>query len=402
MGNHVPHDQPPNSSSAPDPRQPYIPWAQQRQFFHERMSQHKYNPRQMLFVKNVPQESAMRIAGLYTQYKPLETKNLYPDSRITTFMIALPNVGATEEALRETDGLKVGNTVLTVERYNPKQSIVARRDARKRHSAYAHSVAVNDLADYSYDEDEHDGYKADEEKRVNKGTPKAAKLVAKQSEVPLTPPRTRRVSASGGISWANVAGGTQPERSERRSPSPVPPVAEDNQQQTLDKTESFPAVDHDARREDVPALIRPPAIDARLDTRFLPPGRFTPAVALPLGASPPRIAVTPPTASPGPRPVLPQILPQLLSSSTPSYDQFYTAPEGPTPPQATQTQSSESSRVEEDSSQQTQVPNVKLMQRGMFAMPGDTTAFMRRRHRGDCEFCKLRMRSELRANNQDN
>lgn len=401
MGNYVPHDQPPNSSSAPNPRQLYIPWAQQRQFFHERMSQHKYNPRQMLFVKNVPQESAMRIAGLYRQYKPLETKNLYPDSRITTFMIALPNVGATEEALRETDGLKVGNTVVTVERYNPKQSIVARRDARKRHGAYAHSIAVNDLADYSYDEDDHDGYEADEEKRVNKSTPKAAKLVAKRSEVSLTSHRTRRVSASGGISWANVAGGTQPERSERPSPSPAPLVAEDHQQQTLDKTESFPAFYHDTRREDIPALIRSPAIDARLDTRFLPPGRFAPAIALPLRVSPPRIAVIPPTASPGPRPDLPQVSPQLPSFSTLLYDQCYAAPKGPTP-QATQTQSSESSRVEEDSSQQTQVPNVGLMQRGMLAMPNDTTAFMRRRHCGDCGFCKMRMRNELRANTQDN
>lgn len=36
--------------------------------------QHKYNAKQVLFVKNVLQNSATQVEDLFTKYKPLETK----------------------------------------------------------------------------------------------------------------------------------------------------------------------------------------------------------------------------------------------------------------------------------------------------------------------------------------
>ncbi|KAF2633994.1 hypothetical protein BU25DRAFT_453696 [Macroventuria anomochaeta] len=368
------------------------------------MSQHKYNPRQIIFVKNVPQESTMRIACLYTQFKPLEVKNLYPDSRITTFMVALPNAGAAEEALRRTDGMKLHNTVITVERYNAKQSTVARRDARRKRKD---GFWVNGNR-CDTNEDYEGGYDADEEVQVRKDMPKSAKDVASQVlDSPTTPPR--KVSTTGGMSWANVASGVP---AEQHSPSPAPPVAEDTKQLHSSETEPFLAFDNDALPEgskNLPpssngngpsnldtAHIKPAPAPLNESARCPPPlrGTFTSPVSVPAKpalvpappapAGPLQITLTPSTASLGPHPPLPQ----PPSSSTPSPDDFYTALQNRTP---TQPRSSKSSRVDKDSSQQTQVPNVTQQQRGFLASSTDTTAYIRNRHCADCALCEMRM-----------
>ncbi|KAJ4345976.1 hypothetical protein N0V95_005841 [Ascochyta clinopodiicola] len=97
----------------------------------QRTPPHKYPATHLIFVKNVPQESCSSVASLYTQYRPLRIKNLYPSSQITTLMIALPTADIAASALHRTDGLKFDNMVLSVERYNAKQSTVARRDTRR-------------------------------------------------------------------------------------------------------------------------------------------------------------------------------------------------------------------------------------------------------------------------------
>lgn len=350
------------------------------------MSQHKYNSQQMLFVKNVPQESATRIVGLYTKYKPLETKNLFPISRITTFLIVLPNIGATEQALHETEGLRVGNTVLLVERYNSKQSIVSRRDARKKRSNFP-----DGRTNYDYDEeDDFDGHD-DEEEEVQVSM-KATKIVAKQTEAEkeVTPPRTRRVSESGGISWANVASSTQ---SDQHSPSPAPPAKVDTLQFHLGESELLLGLRQENRSGSAEDLSRSPAMEGRRKAIPPPPGLSVRVTATPQRQSPPQIVVTPATAPF----ILSQVIHHQPSTSTQSYDYFDTVPEGRTPMRHTQTHSSSSTRIEKDSSQQTQPPGLQQMRRSSLAMPSDTTAFIVKKHCANCVFCDMRTRGQSRV-----
>ena len=353
--------------------------------------QHKYNAKQILFVKNVPRDSATRVEVLFTKYKPLETKNLYPTGQITTLMIALPSIGATEAALGDTDGMRFNNSVLSVERYNAKQSIVARRDARKKRNNLP-----SGRANYAYD-DEDDCYgedvydeagdgegDGDKEKRTTRESLKATKLTTKKSKAVLDrPPRTRRVIESSGISWAGLVGGKQ---TDKPSPSPAPaptPAKVDTPQEHSDESSSTPGSNLNGVSDDYSTSFEVAAINN---------GKAR-ATAVPQRQSPPRIALMPWTASIGPRPLFSDL---PFHSRLASYDYFYTAPEGRTPPRQAQTQDSGSSRVDEDSSQYTQAPDMARIQRGILGMPSDTTTFIRRRHCADCTFCRMRDRSLFR------
>lgn len=326
--------------------------------------QHKYNAKQMLFVKNVPRDSATRVENLFTKYKPLETKNLYPTSQITTLMIALPSIGATEAALGKIDGVRINNTVVSVERYNPKQSTVARRDARKKPNNLP-----NGRADHDYnDEEDYGGYDGNndghEEARTSTQTSKATKLMAKRPEPEPEPrPRTRRVSESGGVSWAGLVGGKQ---AKKHSPSPAP------------SSTSVQAVTPQERPD---------------------AARSTSMAASPQRQSPPHIFLTPATASIGPCPVVPD---PLFTDSYMSFDDFYcNVLESRTPLRHTQTQNGESSRVDKDSSRSTQALVTSRVQRRIFCMPINTTSFIKRRHCADCAFCRMRDQSQARRDRSD-
>lgn len=160
----------------------------------------------MIFVKNVPQESFKKVVDLYTSYKPLETKNLYPNSMMTTVMIVLPSSSIVDEALRNTDGMKVERAVISVERYNIRQSIVDRRDARRRENEFRSGYMSRELGVVV--EENSDGYEADgEAKMKEKG--KISVIVKRVPRV-MDPPATpmRRVIKGSGLSWANVASGS--------------------------------------------------------------------------------------------------------------------------------------------------------------------------------------------------
>lgn len=304
--------------------------------------QHKYNAKQILFVKNVPRDSATRVDGLFTKYKPLETKNLYPIGQITTLMIALPSIGVTEAALGEIDGMRMNNSVISVERYNPKQSIVARRDARKKRNNLP-----SGRANYEYDdEDEYDGcYEdsdGDEEERAIKETTKATKLTAKKPGPEATHPlpRTRRVSESCGISWAGLVGGKQADES---SSSPkLAPTSE----------------------------LQPPL----------------------------KITLAPATASIGPcsSPPHPQSIDRLSS-----HDYLYTVPQGRIPPRDARTQDSGDPLIDVDPSQYTWAPDSTRKQRGILWVPIDTTTLIRRKHCANCTFCQTRDRPYTRGGHSD-
>ena len=174
---------------------------------HDEMSHQKYNPRQVLFVKSIPQYSASHVVGLFTQFKPLEVKNFYPQSGITTFMVTIPTEDVARMALDVTDGLGVDSTIIIVEPYNAKQSTVARREARKRHNG----------SYYDNNGDHWNGYEADRE--VQDDQPATEERAASSELEEPAPDPTRKIGI--GISWANAAQGKV---HEQPSPSPATPT----------------------------------------------------------------------------------------------------------------------------------------------------------------------------------
>src|SRR5690242_10076179 len=249
-----------------------------------KMFQHKYNPRQMLFVKNVPQASAMHIAALFLPYKPLETRNLYPDSRITTFIVTLPNVAVTEEALCHTDGLRLGSTVISVERYNAKQSTVARREARKKRNV---QEGYDQGGEYEGCDD-YEEYNVDEEAQEEMGLSIADEVAAQA--VDMRAVETRTVRKDGNVSWANVASGIV---AELHSPSLRPvngksPLAWVNQ----DTWNSRPTQNGIGASTHHAPLTKNMPTSPVVSSVKLPPG---------LDHHVPKIVRTPATASLGPR-----------------------------------------------------------------------------------------------------
>ena len=180
----------------------------------------KYISGQILFVKNVPQYTASSVTSLFTQYKPLEVKNLYPESEMTTFMVALPNADVARIALDVLDGLRIDSTILSVEFYNPKQSTVARREARRKRNIYNNN------------DSERDGYEADGgAQQYSPATEEGAASSARNASV-VVPVR----KVTNGVSWANIAQGNA---DEQPSPSPITPQAP-----TPPNTVTEPALKH--------------------------------------------------------------------------------------------------------------------------------------------------------------
>ncbi|KAH6629291.1 hypothetical protein C7974DRAFT_184333 [Boeremia exigua] len=428
MGDHTPQQQASNSSSTrqqPNFRSTYDldPFFTHDTFF--QMPQPKYNPRQIIFVKNVPQEAAPRIVSLYAQYEPVETKNLYPNSRITTFMIALPSLGATEAAVRSTDGLKIGNIIISVERYNANQSTVARRDARKKppHVTSESGQRVNSYNsngdEYDEDLDEYDYCDDVPEAPAENATPvKAHSEASRRIGLPSTP--ARKVDKDSTFSWANIASGVStssspaPSSSDTKqppppapesflrfrhsaAPSPVPPSSK-ARQPAPPTVEPFPPLQH-ITREESNTLLR--SNGTAQDTRLPPPlkGTFTSAIIKPVPFNPERfpltIRTTPLTRrSPAVTSVVPRVsLPRPTSPHTPPPSPPRPAPAAPilAPAAPQQTQSSEGSQVEEDSSQQTQVPNAHQHHHGGLGMLSDTDRYIQERHCRDCSLCRGRM-----------
>jgi hypothetical protein len=306
-------------------------------------TQRKHHPDRIIFAKNVPQESAPAISALFSQYEPLEVKNIYPHARITTIMITLPTADLATTAQHNTDGLRFDNTVLTVERFNATQSTVARREARRGHGGGYHDTST----------DEYEGY------RNEYAHGSAVHGSAVQNEGPLdwdeessaqlTPSTTDREVVEGSdSSWANIAKGfISPSLS-----SPTPAIL----------TTQMPVEIPDTSRTPVPRSSE--------------------------------LATTTTTTPSGP---------PLLTPSTTSYDTFYSASQCPTPVQGNQArqdldESNNKAVVGEDPSQQTEVswfakhPLRHLGRMGPRGAGFDTTENIRRRHCESCSICQMRMK----------
>lgn len=314
-----------------------------------RMNPHKYHQTQLIFVKNVPQESTTNVAKLYAQYKPLSVKNLYEDGRITTLMIVLPTAEIAAIALERTDGMKVDSTVISVERYNAKQSTVARRETRRNRSGG--QAYTND--------DEYNGYEQEDlpdswEDEVDSYAPEAPIAIQREASKP------------DGVSWADVTKGVSP-----RTPSPLPakPMIAP-QSSIITPASTRPQRWHPSEGEIRAAFYpstpgekssRSPTMNG-IDSSLTVTPRAPPMQMLAFN----RFKLSP-----------------VLSTPSPEY--VHTAPQGPTP-----TNSSDSQRVDVDSSQVTQVPNTSQQQRESLASSTDTTAYIRSLHCADCTFCKMR------------
>ncbi|KAI0605286.1 hypothetical protein TUN205_10469 [Pyrenophora tritici-repentis] len=78
----------------------------------------------LIFVKNVPGHLwAEGIPRLFNEYKPLETKNIFPGNSITTVVLRFSSHA---EALRAKEGVhdkRLGNAVLRTEMYEDRRSI---------------------------------------------------------------------------------------------------------------------------------------------------------------------------------------------------------------------------------------------------------------------------------------
>ncbi|KAJ8108371.1 hypothetical protein OPT61_g8221 [Boeremia exigua] len=351
------------------------------------MSQHNHHRRQMLFVKNVPQESAAHIASLFTQYKPLEVRNLYPTSCITTFMVALPTEEAAEEALRNTDGLRIESTVLTVERYNARQSTVARRDARRRNHGFWRGT-YNPAASSNGDTD-NDSYDADGESQVSIERPSSADAIATQASNASV---FLSQNANGGhiASWANVASGAstdqhgplQAPQVEEPTRRPYAPVVSSLLPRNERRTASIPSVNGaDAEPRHAPPLKVTGTSSEETPARIAPkPATFDPNRS-------PLIARTPAILPPGRKAAIPH--PRIVDAS--SHSQEPQTREGPALAEASQTQSREETHVEEGSGQQTQASDILQQPRTCLVMPIDTSRYIQERHCRDCAFCQKRL-----------
>ncbi|KAF1351480.1 hypothetical protein EJ07DRAFT_183866 [Lizonia empirigonia] len=326
-----------------------------------------YHKAQLLFVKNVPQESTQSIAQLYAQFAPLSMKNLFSDGRITTMMFVLPSAEIAATAHERTDGLRVDSTIISVERYNAKQSTVARREVRRRQRG----------GQGRGDEDECDEYDGYDECEVEEEVPESW-------EDEYVPEKSFAIGGEAGkqdgVSWADVTKGVP-----RKTPSPLLATpAVDALKATVDTSTleqlskgELSAASHLSTLTDKSSRSPPPSNGNCLSTHENTPAQPAPATG-PIDA--PQIKVTPATVV-----LLRGQLPQQPSSSMPSLPHSLTAPQGSTP-----TERSESEDADEDYSQATLIPDFKQQQRGTLASSTDTTAVLRSRHCTACTFCKLR------------
>ena len=331
------------------------------------MAHLKYPPSQILFVKNVPAEYATHVTTLFRAFAPLETKNLYPLSTITTLMVALPSAEAAEEALRRTDEMRVGTAVVGVERYCAKQSVVARREARR-------GRGVGGVVEGKGEQEEQ------EEKEEEGGDGKMHWPVlgeGKEVEGEVEKPVPRKVAArkgekGKGKSWANIAAGVKAaEESSSSSPS-VPLLTPSNGSESLDAKLS-PSDDEQGEAHsstadpepDTHVYLRgsydPPLIGSAIPRPAVKPGFWLPPISG-LGLSSPTAAT--PTASKLPLPTWSPHLPSPGLRPPPGFPQLPAHSGAPA-------WTSLSGRAE-----------------GL-DMPVDTTTYIRERHCAGCSLCDL-------------
>jgi hypothetical protein len=334
------------------------------------MAHLKYTPGQILFVKNVPTEYAPHVTTLFGTFNPLEMKNLYPFSSITTLMIALPSKDAAEEALQRTDEMKVGTALISVERYSAKQSVVARREGRRRGEGFVGGGlgAV---------EEEREG--GEEEGKVNWPVVGEGKEVDGEVEKPGVPGKMaakvvgRLVTAKRKgekvkwTSWANIAAGVKAaeESSSSGSSGPIRTPSNGSESPEAKLSPSNEQGVADSLTEDPGPHIRPydlPLIGSAIPRPITKPGFWLPPISgldlsSPTAATPTASKLPLPTwsphASPGLRPPPGfSALPAQSGGKAPAWSTFSGRTEG-------------------------------------LNMPADTTTYIRERHCAGCSLCDL-------------
>lgn len=351
-----------------------------------------FSKTQLIFVKNVPQESTPNVSALYIPYKPLDIRNLYPSGRITTLMIVLPSERIAVTALKCTDGMRVDSTIIGVERYNRRQSTVARREMRGRRSNGGVQASEEKYDDYGveYDVygDDNEGYEEayDTEEPEQEDVPDNWEDEAEPCASEESLAVQQEASKADGVSWADVTKGVSPKT---LSPSPVTPIA----------TPQTPVATPTAKwaqawqlpREELGTVSFPSAPVDEPSQFWSPNGNgFNTAstangarIAVPSVVGLPQIKVTPVTLVPD-LGISPTGLKQPLFAGAPSSQDVSTAPQHS---RLTRSSSSNGSAYQYFSQA---IPNVSQQQRRPLGLWTDTTAIIQSRHCAGCSFCKFR------------
>lgn len=330
------------------------------------MAHLKYPPSQILFVKNVPTEYATHITTLFRAFEPLEMKNLYPFSSITTLMIALPSTEAAEEALQRTNEMKVGTALVSVERYSAKQSVVARREARRGRGEGFVGGGLGAVVEGKEDEGE-------ENEKIHWPVLGEGKEVDGEVEKPVPKKMAARKGEKGkGKSWANIAAGVKAAEESSSSGSSVPLLTPSNGSESLDAKLS-PSDDEqgeaDSSTEDPGSHIHvhlgghydPPLIGSAIPRPIVKPGVWLPPIS---GLDLSSTTAATPTASKLPLPTWSRHLPSPGLRPPPGFPQLPAHSGAP---------------AWSTFSGQTEGLN----------MPVDTTTYIRERHCAGCSLCDL-------------
>ena len=332
------------------------------------MTHLKYPPSQILFIKNVPAEYATHVTTLFRAFQPLEMKNLYPFSTITTLMVALPSAEAAEEALQRTDEMKVGTALVSVERFSAKQSVVVRREARRGRGEGFVGGGLGVVVEGKENE-EHE----DEDDKMHWPVLGEGKEVDGEVGKPVPRKMAARKGEKGkGKSWANIAAGVKAAEGSSSSRSSVPLLTPSNGSESLDAKLS-PSDDeqgeaHSSTEDPGPDIhvylggsYNPPPIGSAIPRPTVKPGFWLPPISG-LALSPPTAAT--PTASKLPLPTWSRHLPSPGLRPPPGFPQLPAHSGAPA-------WSMFSGRTE-----------------GL-NMPVDTTTYIRERHCAGCSLCNL-------------
>ncbi|OSS47015.1 hypothetical protein B5807_09795 [Epicoccum nigrum] len=329
----------------------------------------KYAPAQMLFVKNVPAEYTTYMTALFRAFAPLEMKNLYPLSAMTTLMVALPSREAAEAALLRTHEMKVGTAVISVEKYSARQSGVGRQEARKGRGEGFVGGALGAVVEGDEEDGKVQWPVLGEGRELDREveTPVLGKMAAQGMGGPIA--AAQKGEKVKWKSWAKNAAGVKAAEESLSSASSAPLLTPSNDSWIL-KAKLSPSDDEQAVAHSLPKTpaprehgYNPPLIGSANPRPAVKPGYWLPPISG-LGLSSPSAAMS--TASKLPLPTWSPHLPSSGVRHPPGFPQLPAYSGGKALASSTFGGQTEG-----------------------LSIPVDTTAYIRERHCAGCSLCDL-------------
>lgn len=142
-----------------------------------------------IFVKQVPKDTAKStLPDLFAPYNPQSFRNLYPDSYNTTVVLSFSTHDEASLAYRDTNGMRLDNTVLRVEMWNEQRTTRATGAAEDVGAAHS-GVSILKLATLQHPTPVEDFERTDS---------------------PFADTGSPRLKPGDGFTWAQVAGPKRP------------------------------------------------------------------------------------------------------------------------------------------------------------------------------------------------